>query len=229
MIKLMKLELKKHSLGWYFSSAFIASLCIIAILILVNYVEAPHEVPLRDLDEALVVVGAVARVTCVILGGVLVAKLIVEEYKSKTIFILFSYPISRKKLLGAKLLFIAILTFITVFVTNLLSAGLLVLLNSYLRFIPGNVDTGFLLKQLLSILTFSVATAGTSLIPLYFGMRKHSVPATIVSAILIVALIGSHNPEFSIASIVYVPLALAVIGVLIAAWTIRNVERADVG
>ncbi|WHX48132.1 ABC transporter permease [Paenibacillus woosongensis] len=175
MIKLMKLELKKHSLGWYFSSAFIASLCIIAILILVNYVEAPHEVPLRDLDEALVVVGAVARVTCVILGGVLVAKLIVEEYKSKTIFILFSYPISRKKLLGAKLLFIAILTFITVFVTNLLSAGLLVLLNSYLRFIPGNVDTGFLLKQLLSILTFSVATAGTSLIPLYFGMRK-SIP-----------------------------------------------------
>ncbi|WHX48133.1 hypothetical protein QNH46_18765 [Paenibacillus woosongensis] len=55
------------------------------------------------------------------------------------------------------------------------------------------------------------------------------MPATIVSAILIVALIGSHNPEFSIASIVYVPLALAVIGVLIAAWTIRNVERADVG
>ncbi|GAA0136788.1 ABC transporter permease [Paenibacillus sp. YSY-4.3] len=229
MIKLMKLELKKHSLGWYFSSAFIASLCIIAILILVNYVEAPHEVPLRDLDEALVVVGAVARVTCVILGGVLVAKLIVEEYKNKTIFILFSYPISRKKLIGAKLLFIMILTFITVFVTNLFSAGLLVLLNSYLHFIPGNVDTEFLLKQVLSIFTFSVATAGTSLIPLYFGMRKQSVPATIVSAIFIVALIGSHNPGFSIASIVYVPLALAVVGVAIAGWTIRNVERTDVG
>lgn len=229
MIKLMKMELKKHSLGWYFSSAFIASLCSIALLVLINYVETPSEVPLRDLDEALVIVGAFARVTCVILSGVLVAKLIVEEYKNKTIFILFSYPISRKKLLGAKLLFITILTFITVFVTNLLSAGLLMLLNSYLHFIPGNADTAFLLKQLLSMLTFSVATAGTSIIPLYFGMRKHSVPATIVSAIVIVALISSHNPEFSIASIVYVPLALAVVGVLIAAWTIRNVETADVG
>ncbi|MFD3260594.1 ABC transporter permease [Paenibacillus lentus] len=228
MMKLLRLELRKFSLRWYFSSAIIATLSIIAMVALITYVESPSEVPLRNLEEAFIVIGAFVRATFVILAGVLTAKLIIEEYKNKTIFVLFTCPISRKRLIGVKLLLIAILTGVTVFVSNLFSALVVMLLNSYFHFFPGTPEEGFLLKQVLSMLTFSVATAGTSLIPLYFGLRKQSVPATILSSILIVALISSHNPAFSIASIVYVPLALAVVGVLIAGWTIRNVEKADV-
>ncbi|WP_234405037.1 ABC transporter permease [Paenibacillus bouchesdurhonensis] len=227
-MKLMKLELKKCSLGWYFISAIIANLCIIAMMIVINYVEASSEMAIKDLEEACIVIGSSIRATFVILAGVLISKLIIEEYKNKTIFVLFTYPISRKKLIAVKLLFIAALTGAAVFVSNLISAGIFLLLNSYLQIIPGNVDMAFLQQQVLSILTFSIATAGTSLIPLYFGLRKQSIPATIVSSILIVALISSHNPAFSIASIVYVPLALAIVGAAIASWAIRNIEKADV-
>ncbi|AZK46444.1 ABC transporter permease [Paenibacillus lentus] len=228
MIKLMRLELMKFSLGWYFISAIIANLCIIAMMIVINYVEASGEMAIKDLEEACVVIGSSVRATFVILAGVMVAKLIIEEYKNKTIFVLFTYPISRKKVLTAKLLFIAALTGAAVFISNLFTAGVFLLLNSSLHIIPGIVDMAFLQQQVLSILTFSIATAGTSLIPLYFGLRKQSIPATIVSSILIVALISSHNPAFSIASIIYVPLALSVVGVAIASWAIRNVETTDV-
>lgn len=228
MIKLMKLELMKFSLRWYFISAIIANLCIIAMMIVINYVESSSEMAIKDLEEACIVIGSSTRATFIILAGVLIAKLIIEEYKNKTIFVLFTYPISRKKLIAVKLLFIAALTGAAVFVSNIISVGITLLLNSYLHIIPGNVDMAFLQQQVLSILTFSIATAGTCLIPLYFGLRKQSIPATIVSSLLIVAVISSHNPAFSIASIVYVPLALAVVGVAIASWAIRNIEKADV-
>ena len=101
------------------------------------------------------------------------------------------------------------------------------ILNAYFRFIPGDFAIQAIGDQLLGIFTFAIAAAGTSLIALYFGMRKYSVSATILSSILIVALISSHNPEFSVASIVYIPLALALIGILIVFWAIRDIEHKE--
>ncbi|MOA38307.1 hypothetical protein D3C78_1599780 [compost metagenome] len=82
--------------------------------------------------------------------------------------------------------------------------------------------------ELVRIITFAIAAAGTGLIPLYFGLRKHSVSATIVWSLIIVALTSSHNPVISLASIIYIPLGLAVIGLAIAWWSIRNIETTDI-
>ncbi|WP_019638216.1 ABC transporter permease [Paenibacillus fonticola] len=227
MLKLVKLELTKYPLKWYGVSAIIANLSIIILITLVSYFEPDSEIVFKNVEEALVVLSSFLRATFVILAAVLIAKLIIEEYKNKTISVLFTYPINRKKMFGVKLLLIALLTFIALFASNLFSAGVFLLINSYLQIVPGTVNQAFLLHQVLSILTFSIATAGTGLIPLYFGLRKHSMPATILSSLLIVAFTSAHNPSFSLASIVYIPLALAIVGVMIASWAIRNVDKVD--
>ncbi|MNR47136.1 hypothetical protein D3C85_1661970 [compost metagenome] len=75
---------------------------------------------------------------------------------------------------------------------------------------------------------YAVSAAGISLIPLFFGMRRHSVPFTIVSAVLIVSLLSSNNNGFALSNVIAIPIALCFIGILIAYMTIRNVDTKDV-
>ena len=74
----------------------------------------------------------------------------------------------------------------------------------------------------------ALASSGMGLIPLYFGMRKKSVPATIVSAILIVSIVCSNNGGYSLSNIIAIPIALSIVGVFIAYLSIRNIEHVDV-
>lgn len=67
----------------------------------------------------------------------------------------------------------------------------------------------------------------TSLVPIFFGMRKHSIPATIISSVVIVMLISSTSPGFSISSVVYIPLSLAAFGLLFSYMAIRNADKQD--
>ena len=50
----------------------------------------------------------------------------------------------------------------------------------------------------MTIVINALASTGMGLIPLYFGMRKKSVPATIVSAVLIVSIVCSNNGGYSL-------------------------------
>lgn len=68
-----------------------------------------------------------------------------------------------------------------------------------------------------------------SLIPLYFGMRKRSVPTTIVSSLIVVTIaMNNGNPAFSTATFLPLQLALAAIGVVIAYYGIKNIEKEDI-
>ncbi|WP_313893038.1 hypothetical protein [Psychrobacillus sp.] len=64
-------------------------------------------------------------------------------------------------------------------------------------------------------------------ITLYFGMKKFSVPTTIISSILIVMVVSSNNGGFSLNDIIVIPISLALIGVSVAYLAIRNIEKVD--
>jgi len=85
------------------------------------------------------------------------------------------------------------------------------------------------MEQSIKILINSVMTSFIALIPLFFGMRKHSTVTTIVSAIFIGALLNSNaGSDFTLSSIVFVPLLLAALGIAIAYLSIRNIDDKDI-
>ncbi|MNI96793.1 hypothetical protein D3C73_1553190 [compost metagenome] len=59
-------------------------------------------------------------------------------------------------------------------------------------------------------------------------MRKKSVPATIVSAVLIASMLSSSFGSFRLENQVGVSLVLGLVGVSIAYLSIRNIEQQDV-
>ncbi|MBY0597079.1 ABC transporter permease [Bacillus bingmayongensis] len=228
MLQLIKLEMKKSKLGWYIKGAIIANIVMIAMLFFVSYMsQIEGDVELGNPQGILLMASAMVRGTFIVFAGVLIAKLVIEEYKNKTILLMFSYPISRKKIIASKLLITAMLTFVTVLLSNIFVIGIFFTLNSYMLVIPNTITVAELIQEGIKVIPFAMAAAGSGLIPLYFGMRKYSVPTTIVSSLLVVMIACQSQPEFSLATFLPLQLALAAIGIMIAYYGIRNIEKED--
>ncbi|MGY1464224.1 ABC transporter permease [Bacillus toyonensis] len=228
MLHLMKLELKKFKLGWYVKGAVIANITILALMIFVSIVAQVEGDPeIRDPQTILLTASVLVRSTFIVFGGVLIAKLIINEYKNKTILLMFSYPINRKKMMISKLAITATVTFITVIVSNTLVVGVFFGIDSYFSILPNSFTIDQLKQEGINLVPLAVATAGISLIPLYFGMRKHSVPTTIISSIIVVSIAINNQPIFPIATFLPLQFTFAAIGMVIAYFGIKNIERED--
>ncbi|MBJ8102098.1 ABC transporter permease [Bacillus cereus group sp. N11] len=228
MLHLMKLELKKFKLGWYVKGAVIANITILALMIFVSIVAQVEGDPeIRDPQTILLTASVLVRSTFIVFGGVLIAKLIINEYKNKTILLMFSYPINRKKMMISKLAITATVTFITVIVSNTLVVGVFFGIDSYFSILPNSFTIDQLKQEGINLVPLAVATAGISLIPLYFGMRKHSVPTTIVASIIVVSIAINNQPIFPIATFLPLQFTFAAIGMVIAYFGIKNIERED--
>ncbi|KAF1678939.1 ABC transporter permease [Bacillus sp. SKDU12] len=227
-MNLIRIELKKMKMGWYVRGALLANLIIIGFLWLISYSEkADGEVSFQSTEEAFLIIGTLVRAVFIVFGAVLISKLVISEYKNRTILVMFTYPISRKKLLAAKLMIASGLTLITILLSNVLIAIGFFVMNSIYHFIPGELTSEIISQQTIKMAVFAFGAAGTSLVPIYFGMRKYSVPATIISSVVIVMLISSTSPGFSISSVVYIPLSLAAFGLFFSYMAIRNADKQD--
>ncbi|MBR8662960.1 ABC transporter permease [Bacillus paralicheniformis] len=226
MLNLLKIEMKKMKLGWYVRGAVFANFIILGFLWMVTFTEGKDT--FQTIDETFLVIGTFVRAVFIIFGAVLISKLIISEFKNKTILVMFTYPINRKKLLAAKLLIAGGLTFITILISNACVAAAFFLLNSIYGVIPGELTASMVSKQALKMIVFAFGAAGTSLVPIFFGMRKHSAAATIISSVVISMLISSTSPDFSISSIVYIPLSLAAVGLIFSFLAVRRIEKIDV-
>ncbi|MDD1504102.1 ABC transporter permease [Lysinibacillus sp. CNPSo 3705] len=229
MLHLLKLELKKCNLGWYVKGAMIANIMITAVVCCVIFItQKEGDIPISTYEDVNVLLGASVRATFIVFASVLMAKLVVEEYKNRTILLMFTYPVSRKKLIASKLTLIAFLTFMTTMISNIVVAGLFSIINTYFPIVPFTITVSQFVGEATNIVPFTIASTGTSLIPLYFGMRNYSVPATIGSSLLVVAIACAYNPEISLVTFIPLQLGPGAVGVIIAYLGIRNIENVDV-
>lgn len=230
MFHLIKLELKKGRFNSYIWGSLIAYGIITGILVLLYFIEGINEIEpaFQNYEEMLQVIDILIRATFIIYASVLLSKLIITEFRDRTMALLFTYPISRKKLIFAKLSIVFAWVFANVIIANLIIDALFIAINSWFGYLSGTLTSEILVQHVINVLMQAVGAAGMSLLPLAFGMRKKSVPATIVSSILIVAIICSNNLGFSLSSIIAIPLSLAAIGILISYLSFRNIDRVDI-
>lgn len=229
MLKLIALEIRKNKLAGILKGALYANLAILAFMILMVFIDQSEAdstfVSYADIFEGLYVF---VKSTYIIFAAILLSKLVIEEYKNNTITLLFMYPISRKKLITAKLIIVFLFTLVNIVVAEIVIGGILVGINHYVNVVQGQLTLSMLSVELVKVGTSAVYAAGIGLIPLFFGMRKKSVPTTIVSAVLLVSLISSGFDEFRLGNMAAVSIVLAVVGMGIAYLSIRKIETADI-
>ncbi len=225
MLKLIQLEMRKNKTR-LLRGVLIADLILLAFMVLVVFTEEGEFSTYADVFDGLYVF---VTAIFIIFASVLLSKLVIDEYKNNTITVLFMYPVSRKRLMSAKLIIVFGFTFISIFLSDIVLSLLLGGIDYYISdVIQGDLTVRMMLNELPGIAADAVYGAGIALIPLFFGMRKKSVPATLVSAVLLVSVLSSGVGQFRLGNQFGVALSLSLVGVLIAYLSIRDIEVKDV-
>ncbi|AYW45281.1 ABC transporter permease [Tetragenococcus koreensis] len=226
MLKLIRLEMKKTNFTFYIQRALVASIVITGFLFVMLYFD-------RDLiptgsEEFLFITDSITRMVFIIFSGVLISKLIIEEYNNKTITLMFTYPIERKKILIAKLLIIISFTFLSIVITKILALATLSILTNYLHFINENITLSMIFEHFKNTILYDFSASGVSLVALSFGMKQMSVRTTIVASVIIAILLGISNESISVGSFIVVPITLTTIGLVITYLSISSIDQKDV-
>lgn len=228
MLNLMRLEIKKFKLKSYINGAILANFVILGFMLLILFIsKVEGSTDFENYQEALSVIDSFVRATFIIFASTLIAKLIIGEFKSKTITTLFMYPISRKKLIAAKLAIIILFTFCSIIISNLFVTSVFCFISERYHLLPDTLTASMITQLIPSVFMNAIAASGMSLIPLYFGMRKCSISTTIITSLLIVMVVSSNNGGFSLNDIIVIPLSLAVVGISVAYFAIRTIEKVD--
>lgn len=135
MIHLMKLELKKVGLKRYFLFSMLGIfLCMFFVFTGLN----DKSTSIYDYDVTFRTISLFFCFYYIILFAVLNVAYIINEYTNKTILILFSYPLDRKKLILSKLLLITTLMISSMIVGYICCFTFVVVLDKYFNLVIGD-------------------------------------------------------------------------------------------
>ena len=233
MLNLIKLEWDKHRIDLYFKSFFFCVICIYGFVLLIS-LDAKNDIdgPMRSFQEFMFLVYILTNITFIIFGSIILSRLIISEFRTKTMQVMFTYPIKRKKLLLAKLALTYLFTAGSLFTSIWLMQIMTYFLQPSLGLFEGTVTLQDLVATFPKTLTNAFMMGAIALIPLFFGMRKKSTATTITSATIISFLINgtfsNGGDTFSLADSIVIPVLSAILGIGIAYVSFRNIDVKDV-
>ncbi|WP_318243523.1 ABC transporter permease [Fictibacillus norfolkensis] len=159
----------------------------------------------------------------ILFGGSLINQVFIEEYKNKTISLSFRYPISRKKLFMAKVLFISLFVFLATMISFILTGLTTYLLDQVFPIINGQPTDSDISTYFSSMIIGSLIVPLIGFIPLFFfAIWKRETVPTIVCSIVTMQLpnfssFTNFKPEFVIA-------VLCILGALSIYLSIKTAE-----
>lgn len=145
-----------------------------------------------------------------ILSTVMHTKFIVEEYIGRKNILLFTYPQKRSQILLAKFILTFVFTFAALMISNIAALLLIGLVGNMTGLITNPIDIGNVVDILLLSIILGFIANLISIIALRFDFFKKSIIWTIVTAIILVSLLGNSVMTFS-HSLLLIFLAVATV------------------
>lgn len=224
MFELIRLEMKRLKWKAMFRTVLIMNAIILGLALLMQ--SDPGE--FTSYMEVFYVIEILIGMVFIIYTSVLLSRVFVQGFRDQTISILFTYPINRKKLLMAKLILVSAFTFCLIFLSHVTLSACFYFLSKVFSFsISFDPLTGkMIVSRFLHLFIFSITCTGLSLISLFFGMLRKSVPTTIVSSVLTILLLNTDaDGDFSL-GLAFLAL-IGLLGFFFAYITIRRAVKMD--
>lgn len=222
MNELLKIEWKKINVRGQIKGLIIANVVIFFLIIMLKLITMEQGDVF--LLETTMIVDILIKSTFLVWQAALIASLIVEELRSKTLMQIYTYPINRKSLIQAKLLLICLIIFTFIIVTQVIQNILLFSLNSAFPFIYYQIG----MIDILQLFFTSIAAVMLGMFPLFIGIKQKSSVATIVSSLIVVSFV-SNSQVISGGLITVLPMLFifGVIGVTFASVAIKDMLKKD--
>ncbi len=194
MKTLIELELKKNEIRTYLITTLVITIIMLGFLYLFAY--APMLEP-NDQDMAIFagyknlipLFGVLNMAVFSVLSAVMYSKYIIEDYAGKRIILLFSYPVSRKRIMLSKLGVVYVFTVISMVISNIVIFFIFGLSESFIDLVNEKFTFSIIMQAAETILIMSLVAACIGIIAVGIGFIKKSVPTTIISAVLIASLL----------------------------------------
>ena len=156
----------------------------------------------------------------------LLSTVIIDEFKRRTIFQLFSYPIPKIKLLWGKIISVILIACIAQFSAYLVIQLLikLVAILTESNYIP-------VANQLINLAGITFATVLIGLLPFVLGMIKHSTAITMLTGLGLAALLSNASPgslSNNIADNLFFLIFASFISLMITSFSIFDISRQDI-
>ena len=222
-MEIKKVSLKPHSVGLLAANLiiFMLSVFMSSLLTASGDISTLPGLPPFQLDTV-TIAAMLVRATLIVWEAVLISVFVIEEYRNKTISLLFTYPVSRTKLIMAKLFLICGISFLFHVLSNIFQYVSIFLAAKCFDFVTFSV--GNILVQIVT--TISAVLLG--LFPLYVGMIKKSTIATVVSSIVIVAIASnSQGSSAGLLSIPVVAIIFGIIGIIFSVIVVKKMILSD--
>ena len=228
MINLMKLELKRFNLKNHIHYVAIANLLILLLSVFLTFMSSIGELPQDDILSVdfltMSIINMLLIATFLVWESILIATIIVEEFRSKTISLLFTYPINRKKLIASKLTLVVLVTFGSMVVSELFQNISVWGMSNFFSFISYSIVP----KDVLNLFITTIGALCLGMLPLYVGMIRKSTIATVISSLFIVSIaVNSQAGVGGIITIIPIAITMGVIGLIFATIAIRKIVISD--
>lgn len=224
MFGLIKLEWKKNKTGKYIRNAAIMTAILLALIVgMAGELAADISMEANGRSAINASVDLFVNMCYIVFTGVMLASFVVGAYEKRTINLMFSYPISRRKILLSKIFAVWIFNFAAMVVSKVITYAVLLIVK-----VPADTIQFSSLSFWMDILIGSAAMVSITYIALLIGMKMKSSKATIIASVIIVCLtqgnIGTYTLKGNV-SFYAVLLALSAVCVFL---TIYNAETKDV-
>lgn len=232
MLKLVRLEWKKNTIGKYLGGVIIMAALLGLFVFALAFLGIAND-PDGTLDAAPgtdVISAPIELFTSMaflIYTSVMLASFIVSAYKNKTMNLMFSYPIKRQKILASQMIAVWTFNFAALILTKL-AIYMCVFFGA--KFMQSSFAVDFSIGSLsfyIQLILKSVVIVSMSFIALFVGMALKSSKATIVTSFLLIFLTQANIGDFTMAGNAVFPIILTAISLLFAALPIVNVESKD--
>lgn len=195
-------------------SSIIACIILIGFIYFVSVVaKVENEPDFQNYPNIFLFTSIISMIFFSILSAVMYTRFVIDEYTGKKLVLLFSYPVSRKKILLAKIAVVVVFSTVAMIVSNVVSFVIFSITESISPIVNDTLSLELLLSIIKTIIILSISVNGISIIAMRIGFINKSVPSTIVTAFILCAIFGNAV----IGSFGNDTLSLVLLGMVVAA------------
>lgn len=228
MIKLIKLEWKKNNIGKSIRIALIMA-AVLALFITGTVGELRSDETMSIYGKSMVdaAVEIFTNISYIIFTGVMLAGFLVGAYEKRTINLMFSYPIKRRKIMLSKMLAVWIFDYAALVISKLLIYAVLLATKPVTHLSAADISMGSLVFWL-NLFLSSATAVSIAFIALPIGLKCKSSKAAIVAAVVIACLTQGNIGSYTLIDSVPFHGFLFVLAAASVILTVYDVETRDV-
>lgn len=234
MWKLIRLEFRQNESEKHIRNALILTGLLTVFLFAHVYLGISNDPDTGVPDAAVEAMGVTANVELItgiaymIFSAAMYAGSVIGAYKNKTMQLLFTYPVSRKKILAAKMLAswifcLGALIFTKILVYDVIAAGRRALIPAF-QIDYRLTDGAFYLMMVVK----SIMTVSISFIALYAGLLMKSSKAAMAASFLLIVFMQGNVGGMTFRDQTLLPFLLTALSLVFAVLSVWRVDMKDV-